>query len=442
MKLQEVSEFLEEQKDALMSNSDDIESTYEQVIESLCLLRDQIFTFSFEENSTWKDKLNPEALNYHFEEYSLQSLKGEIQKNSAVLISVIDNLYITKNRYIRDLSSVGFAQLEEINKADQYAMDFIERIFKLETTAARRGQRGEYAAAVKQGLEEAFGGTIRPFWELFFEILLDQYRVQLRPYARDIIPSFEDYLESPDSYENMLQQKLRENEINIPKKVFDECISDLKHADEDLGTQISNKYEIDDEEIPENNPGHTYRLKEIASRYIYQANNLDRLAAILRSITTVFSSMTFTEKIINFIMRMVTGKGLKKANQLLEFTYLSRQGPITRKYASVQELRHNSITLLDQIETFKNRMRNDHYGKNLTGTQVSELNSFIDTCTYELTDIYDKGNGLREWMGSDQNARKLNSLPQKTQEEFSNILLHINQAIIINKEYFRELASR
>ena len=85
--------------------------------------------------------------------------------------------------------------------------------------------------------------------------------------------------------------------------------------------------------------------------------------------------------------------------------------------------------------------------KGLGSQAVKDIEKIIDTCFFELNDIYEQSAGFREWLGMEHNHKILKKIPEKRQYDFSSLLLSINRIVIVNKynlmefEKYKKLAS-
>ena len=97
MALQELLDFLGDEKAKLFKATEYIDTYYHQIAVSLESLRDNLIPYSFSARSGWKDDVDKRASQIKVPEIRPQNISGDPEFNSSTLVTLINNLLAVQN---------------------------------------------------------------------------------------------------------------------------------------------------------------------------------------------------------------------------------------------------------------------------------------------------------------------------------------------------------
>ncbi|HEQ72307.1 MAG TPA: hypothetical protein ENN69_07450 [Spirochaetia bacterium] len=428
--------FLRTERDRLFKAKDYINSYYHQITSSLESLRDNLFPYAFSQRLTWKDDLNRQATQISVPHVIPKKLVGDPEFNSNTLIALINNIYAIQNAYLFNPARIEKPDITLVLKAHQFLLSFLNDQFSRSNIDGLQRQQRELAYSLKQSVEDRIQNSINPFFQRLEMILEDEYRLTLMDPIKLIVNSFALYKKDPTLYDELISRKARELGLKNDPELNLVIIADLEKPSSMIETEIKAKYQLTDDKRPANKP---YRLKEIAGRYCSQTENVHALAAFLKDAEKALLHISIFKRIVLFLRNLFSGRGPEISHTDISFSYVAARGKIRREHTSLNDLIRNTEYYRDYLEKFKEELDLSTYTKSRNPRVTAEIEKFIETSFLSLNEIYEKSNGFREWLGRENNRTLLRRIPDRRQEEFNNLLLHVNRICIINNYNLHEL---
>jgi hypothetical protein len=288
---------------------------------------------------------------------------------------------------------------------------------------------------VKQTIEKRLRENIEPFFDHLEMILDDEYRVTLAGHVKPIVESLDNYKRNPSLYDDLIARKCRELGLkSIPEQNL-AVIADLEKPEAVLSAEVKAKYEAAGEKKA---PSLYYRLKEIALRYGTQADNLAALIFFLKETERNLLHISVVRRIGFYLKNLFAGRKKEITQNNIVFSYVPERGKIERKRASLNDLVGDASLYHKYMIKFKEDLETESYARTHTPQHAKDLEKFIDTSFSSLADVLEKCHGFRDWLGRENNRRLLRRIPDKRQEDFNDLLLHINRTCIVNNYNLQE----
>lgn len=434
--MEEIKKILQNEKANLFKATEYIISFYTQVHNSIINIRENLFPGAFSSDQTWKEVLNTEPIALSFPEYSLQSVEGEMQNNSETIVVVLTNIQGIQNLYLKNAQKITIKDIQRIKKANHYTLDFVQRLYSRDNMILIAEQRLKLAKTIRSNIEKIFENNVMPFIEKVETILVDEYKINIRRVLRRIIGKHSNYAQDPFKFDLRIKEKCIELSIQYHQDIILSAIADLAKSDEVLKKELKAKYiTTETQKVAVK----VHKLREIANRSISQIGNLEKLIHFLSTIMKLYQPRTILERIMDFLKRMITGKGINFPQKDLFFFYSSRTGRLEKRRTSIQILIKEIISLKNFLSKVKDTVDFYAYTKASNATSVREMENVIDNSISSLNSIYTQCLGLRDWLVWKNNISRLNKIPVSQQEEFNNLLLAIDYHLIINKQNLRDL---
>jgi hypothetical protein len=436
MALNELLEFLGDEKARLFKAVDYISTYYQQIAEALEALRDNLLPYSFSPRASWKEGVDKRASVIKVPELRPQNVYGDPDFNSTVIVQLINNILAVRNTALANLEGVSIADCRLIARSHQFLLAFLEEQFSNSNIAALKKPQRDLAFSVKHTIEKRVRENIDPFFAHLEMILDDVYRVKLAGHVKPIVESLSNYKRNPGLYDELIARKCRELGLKGDPEENLAVIADLDKPEHVLAAEVKAKYE--DSEAGKS-PSRYFRLKEIALRYASQADNLAALIYFLRETERSLLRISFLRRLGLALRNLFSGRNKEITPTNIVFTYVPDKGKIERRRASLNTLINDAAFYYKHLVKFKEDLETESYGKTHTPRQARDLEKFIDTSFATLADILEKCHGFRDWLGRENNRRLLKRVPERRQEDFNNLLLHINRTCIVNNYTLQEM---
>lgn len=431
-----MKEFLKNEKQKLFKAKDYINSYYHQMGTSLESLRDNLFPYAFSPRLTWKDDIDRRSTLINVPNIKPQNLTADPEFNSNTLIAVINNLFAIQNAYCVNPNVIERTDVKLIKKAHVFLLAFLNEQFTPNHLESLSKQQKDLAFSLKQGIEERIQNTINPFFERLEMILDDEYRITLLEPIRMIVGTFQNYKKDTDLFDGMIAKKCSELGIRNNPELNLVIIADIEKSDQLIENEIKAKYEFQE---GKKTGAKSFRLKEIAARYTSQADNIQRLISFLRDAERSLTHIPLFRRIILFFRNLFTHRQLEITHHNIVFSYVAAKGKIERKQTSLNALLKETVLYFDYLSKFREDLDFSGYTKTFNLQFAAEVERFIDTSFVSLNMIHEQCNGFREWLGREDNKQLLQRIPEKRQEEFNELLLHINRTCIVNNYNLHEI---
>ncbi|MBN2739071.1 MAG: hypothetical protein JXR70_18980 [Spirochaetales bacterium] len=426
---------MKNEKEQLSKAAEFISMFYQQIYSSICNFRENLFTSAFPSNQDWKFEIKRTSDSISFPDINLQSIQGKLQNNSNLLFAIVNNIHAIENNYLPRIDELSLQDMELVQKFNKSIVEFLNQIFIKENTIVLTKQRLEIAKSIKTGIINNMQNNILNFWNRLQDILQDEYIIKLRPALKTLIGSQKEYMADPFNYDRLIKHKVAELGVHYDHELLLGMIADLSKENEKFYDEIKIKYEKPQET---NKPRVSYRLKEIAMRYLGQGQNISSLENFVYLVYDVFQPLSFFQRLINTLRKLFTGKTVNFPKKDIIFTYTLERGPIDKKKSSIEQLIKEIKTLKEFLSRFKKTYEFYKYTKVSHLAKQNEFENIIDNSVSSLESIYIQCQGLKNWLSAKENGKYLKKISFKDQEDFNNILLSINYNNIINKQALRE----
>jgi len=436
MALEDLRQFLQQEKQRLFQAKDYIVTYYQQIIGSLISLRDNLFRFAYNQRQNWRDEIDLRATLINLPNLKLSSIIVDPEFNANALLNLINNLYAVQNAYCLNPSIIEKYDIKLIRKLHNFLMDYLNELYSSNNYQNLSKQQKELALSLKQAIAERLKNTLAPFFDRLEMILEDEYRVQLYPHIKMIVGTVLNYKKDSSLFDEMIAKKCAELGLRNYPELNLTIIADLEKSESTIENEIKAKYELG--EI-KRSPGKAYRLKEIALRYISQYENIQRLLFFLKETEKTLLRISLFQRLAIFLSNLLKGRHSELRRHTIYFSYLPPRGKIIRIQANLAELIKEINLYCDYLSKFREEMEFSSYTKSFSLHFSNELQRFIDTSWQSLNSIYEKCCGFREWLGRENNRKLLKRIPEKRQEELNEILLHLNRTVIVNNYSLREI---
>jgi hypothetical protein len=423
-------DLLDKEKEKLFKAEDYINTYYYEIATGLESLRDNIFPYAFSPDNLWKTAINKESLTISLPDSTLENFTDDPHSNSSNLVSLINNMYAIQNVYLGKPANIDLQDIKLINKVHNFLLAFLQKQYSHQNLATFKKKQLELAISIKNSIENRILNNINPFFQRLEMIKSDEYLIYLFDVVKSIVGNYETYKRKPDYYDKIIEKKCTELNIKNNSELNLLIIADLSKSEALLNVEIKSKYESIDREKPTAKP---YRLREIASRYVSQAENLTKLENFLMEFYNITQTSSFLKRLFYFLLSLLTGKRFPKVLKDITYRYFSPQGKIETREASLLQLIKRTGIFSQFLLKARDQFNYFSPLKGIDSEAITEMEKVIDNCFFELNDIYEQSAGFREWLGKDYNKRVLRKISEKRQDEFSNLLLTLNRIIIVNK---------
>lgn len=434
--MEEIQKILQNEKTNLFKATEYIISFYTQVYNSILNIRENLFTSAFASDQAWKEVLNTDPIALSFPQYHLQSVEGEMQNNSETIVAVLTNIQGIQNLYLKNAQKITIQDIQLIKKANLYTLDFIQRLYSRDNMALIAEQRLKIARTVKNNIVKIFENNVTPYIDKVESILIDEYKIAIRPLLKKIIGKHSNYAQDPFKFDLRIKEKCAELSVHYHQDIILSAIADLAKSDEVLVKEIKAKYITTE---TQQRAGKVYKLREIATRSVAQLGNLEKLISFLSIVQNLYQSRTLLQRIMDFLKRIITGKGINFPKKDLYFFYSSRTGRLEKRRTSIQILIKDINALKSFLSKVKETVDFYAYTKTSNTASIREMENVIDNSISSMNTIYTQCLGLRDWLVWKNNLSRLNKIPVSQQEEFNELLLALNYHLIINKQNLRDL---
>ncbi|MBN2441598.1 MAG: hypothetical protein JXJ04_09625 [Spirochaetales bacterium] len=439
MSVEEIKKILHNEKINLYKAMEYVLSFYTQVHSSIINIRDNLFTSAFTSNQTWKSELSNGNASLSFPEYTLQSVEGEIQNNSESIIVVLNNIQVIQNSLLKTPDKLTIQDIQNIQKANDYTLNFIQRLYSRDNMALIADQRLKLAKAVRNNVVKIFENSITPYIDKVESILVDEYKINIRPILRRIIGAHTNYGGDPFKFDLLIKEKCSTTSIQYHQDIILAAIADLAKSDDALVKELKARYITPETQLQ---AGKIYKLKEIASRSIAQVSSLAKLEGFLVTVHNLYQPLTLFQRIVTFLKKIITGKEMNFPKKDLYFFYSSRTGRLEKRQTSIKILIKDINSLKVFLAKVKETVDFYSYTKTSNLSSVKDMENVIDNSISAMNTIYTQCLGLRDWLVWKKNISRLDKIPLNQQEEFNELLLAINYHLIISKQQLRDMMKK
>ncbi len=436
MALSELLDFLGDEKAKLFKAVDYINTYYHQIAVSLQSLRDNLLPYSFTAQAGWKETIDKRAAEIKVPEIRPQNVYGDPDFNSHVLVGLINNIIAVQNTALANPEGVSSADCRLISRSHRYLLAFLDEQFSNSNIAALKKPQRDLAFSVKHTIEKRVRENIDPFFAHLATIIEDVYRVKLAGHVKPIVETLSNYKKNPGLYDELIARKCRELGLKSDPEQNLAVLADLDKSEAVLSAEVKAKYEGTGDK---KTAGRYFRLKEIALRYGSQADNLASLVYFLKESERNLLRISIFRRIGLALKNLFSGRRREITPTNIVFTYVPDKGKIERRRASLNDLVNDASFFYKYLVKFKEDLETESYVKTHTPQHIKDLDKFIDTSFTTLADVLEKCHGFRDWLGRENNRRLLRRIPDKRQEDFNNLLLHINRTCIVNSYNLQEI---
>jgi hypothetical protein len=437
MLLDEITSYLSNEKNRLFENRQAVQEAYNQIVDSIILLRDSFFSSYFENDPQWVSNINSESGQFDFPQLLLKSASAEEQNNSMLIKAVIWNIRLLIKTAVENPFKIDRDLLEKAIHVNSTTKEFILYLFREHFEALSSIQKS-YSLAIRKNIEELFKATIDPFWEALLAILDDEIRIKLKPFVKSH-PNSRVFFQDEDErdFENLVYEVGREQGLTLTPEMISQVRQDYNLSNTALADQLFARYKTEPQDQPSS--GKIYRLREISLRYLAQRSVLQKLLPIVLEIKQKYRSPNPIMRFFEMILEFFLGHPLKKENERIVFDYTPWGEKAVRRVTSVNQLITSIKILGDYCQKSRRSIEVLSTAKVYQHIFSHEMRKIIDVCFVELQEIYDKAVGLKEFIMRKENAKTVEIMNPKSLDDFGASLMSLNHAIIINKENLKNL---
>lgn len=436
-------DLLDKEKEKLFQALSYISTYYYEIITGLESLRENIFPYSFSANNLWKTALNKDNVVFNIPDINPGTMRDDPEFNSNLLITLINNIHTIQNTCLARPTQIELHDIKDINKLHNILLLFLHNQYSHQNLAPFKKKQLELAISIKTSIENRIINNINPFFSRLEMIKSDEYFIYLFDSVKSLVGSYENYRTKPAYFDKAIEKKCADLQIQSNPELNLLLIADLGKSEDLLNIEIKSKYENTEKAKTVSKP---YRLREIAFRYISQAENISKLEYFFQEFYNLTHVSSFIKRMVLLVLSFFTGKSMSVTTRDLIFRYSNPEGKIEIKQASLLQLMKR-ISIFQQF-LLKSREQMNYFSslKGINAQALKDIEKIIDTCFFEFNDIYEQSAGFREWLGKDQNKRILRKIPEKRQYDFSSLLLTLNRIAIVNKynlmefDKYKELA--
>jgi hypothetical protein len=442
MGLNEVLQYLEEEKERLLAEVSDVRDLYRSLAESVRTLTVP-FRRSFAPDSGIDAALDPETRKLTFHKQALQSTEGEVQDNTRRLSALINNVYAIRNALLGDAHFVELKEIADIRKVHSEIRQFLEELYTKNSVWILQDPNSEASVLARQkrkDVEELLKERIDPFFDRLEQIRIDQYSLRLRMEIRDEIGSEQIYRKSPEKYDALIKEHCSSLGIGFDPKLVKVVLQDLERSDERLESKLRQKYAEADK--PADSRSVRRKYMRVLHRYLARTKDVAALLPILENIYSIFQPRPSLLTRIRTFFARIAGREEKSVRRDIEYSYIIGGESIERKHASLETLIGEVNQLEKVLLRTRDTVRTAQVNKKINSIPIQRINETIDSIRSTMRRVFEESFGIVQWLGKKSNQDKLARLPEAMQRDLNVHLDAIYATIIINAERLKEISGR
>ena len=441
----ELMQFLEAEKESLLSRGAEVRDLYRSLAESLRTLP-LLLRNSFAPEASLQSALDPQARKISFSKPTLRSSEGEAQDNTRWLASLLGNLEVVRGLLLADPRLLALTELADIRRVHADLRKFMEELYLQNSGWMLRDPNAEAAALARQkrkDVEELLAQHIDPFVEHLEQLKLDEYSLRLRREIAGHFSGLESYLQAPQAGEALIREKCALLGLSYDPELSREVLQDLAVNDESLEARVRARYlRKDGNEAKTGAAGLRQKYLRVVYRYLDRLREVGRLLPVLETVYAVFQPRPpLLERLARFFA-LLAGRQLKSPHRDVEFAYVVGRESIEHRRASLESLISEVNQLEKSLLRVKSSLATARAAKTIKTLTPARLRRVIDNTRASLRRVYDDGFGLVQWLGKKGNQERLSRLPESAQRDLSACLETIYSTLIINSERLNEIDRR
>jgi hypothetical protein len=441
----ELMQFLEGEKESLLSRGAEVRDLYRSLAESLRTLP-LLLRNSFAPEASLQSALDPQARKISFSKPTLRSSEGEVQDNTRWLASLLGNLEVVRVLLLADPWLLAPTELADIRRVHADLRKFMEELYLQNSGWMLRDPNAEAAALARQkrkDVEELLAQHIDPFVERLEQLKLDEYSLRLRREIAGHFSGLESYLQAPQAGEALIREKCALLGLSYDPELSREVLQDLAVNDESLEARVRARYlRKDGNEAKTGAAGLRQKYLRVVYRYLDRLREVGRLLPVLETVYAVFQPRPpLLERLARFFA-LLAGRQLKSPHRDVEFAYVVGRESIEHRRASLESLISEVNQLEKSLLRVKSSLATARAAKTIKTLTPARLRRVIDSTRASLRRVYDDGFGLVQWLGKKGNQERLSRLPESAQRDLSACLETIYSTLIINSERLNEIDRR
>jgi len=441
----ELMQFLEGEKESLLSRGAEVRDLYRSLAESLRTLP-LLLRNSFAPEASLQSALDPQARKISFSKPTLRSSEGEVQDNTRWLASLLGNLEVVRVLLLADPRLLALTELADVRRVHADLRKFMEELYLQNSGWMLRDPNAEAAALARQkrkDVEELLAQHIDPFVERLEQLKLDEYSLRLRREIAGHFSGLESYLQAPQAGETLIREKCALLGLSYDPELSREVLQDLAVNDESLEARVRARYlRKDGNEAKTGAAGLRQKYLRVVYRYLDRLREVGRLLPVLETVYAVFQPRPpLLERLARFFA-LLAGRQLKSPHRDVEFAYVVGRESIEHRRASLETLISEVNQLEKSLLRVKSSLATARAAKTIKTLTPARLRRVIDSTRASLRRVYDDGFGLVQWLGKKGNQERLSRLPESAQRDLSACLETIYSTLIINSERLNEIDRR
>jgi len=442
MGLNEVLNYLEEEKEQVLAAAADIRDLYRSLAESIRTLSVP-FRRSFAPDSSINASIDPENRTITFHKPGLQSTEGEVQDNTRRLGELINNVYAIRNSFLGNAHFVELKEIADIRKVHADIRQFLEELYMKNTVWILQDPNSEASVLARQkrkDVEELLKERIDPFFERLEQIRIDEYSLRLRMEIRDEIGSEQNYRKNPDKHDALIKERCNRLGVGYDPRLVKVVLQELEQSDDQLEGRIREKYGEADK--PASSPSLRRKYMRVLHRYLARTKDVAALLPVLENIYFIFQPKPSLLARIRAFFARLAGREEKDVRRDIEYSYIIGGAAIERKEASLETLIGEVNQLEKVLLRTRDTIRTAQINKKINSISIEKIGDTIDSIRSSMRRVFDESFGIVQWLGKKSNQDRLARLPEAMQRDLNVHLDAIYATIIINAERLKEIVRK
>jgi len=442
MGLNEVLNYLEEEKERLLAAAADIRDLYRSLAESIRTLSVP-FRRSFAPDSGINASIDPENQKITFHKPGLQSTEGEVQDNTRRLGELVNNVYAIRNSFLGNAHFVELKEIADIRKVHADIRQFLEELYMKNTVWILQDPNSEASVLARQkrkDIEELLKERIDPFFERLEQIRIDEHSLRLRMEIRDEIGSEQNYRKSPDKHDALIKERCNRLGVAYDPRLVKVVLQELEQSDEQLEGKLREKYGEADK--PAASPSLRRKYMRVLHRYLARTKDVAALLPVLENIYSIFQPKPSLLARIRAFFARLSGREEKSVRRDIEYSYIIGGAAIERKEASLETLIGEVNQLEKVLLRTRDTIRTAQINKKINSISIEKIRDTIDSIRSSMRRVFQESFGIVQWLGKKSNQDRLARLPEAMQRDLNIHLDAIYATIIINAERLKEIVRK
>lgn len=441
MALDELVQFLDQEKEKLYESSDSLKGFYHTLLESVRTLTVP-FRNAFSPESSIRPALDPDRKEIVFHKHDLQSLEGEVQNNTVWMVNLVNNIFAIQNKYLQNMYFIELSDIIDIRQVHADIIKFLNELYNKYQTSISNSEMSLLAGQKKKDINDLLENHIDTYFQRLEQIKIDEYTIRIRGEIRDHIANLQSYYRDVEKFDSIIKEKCTLLGFIYNPDLAKVAVSDLETSDEALSKRIKKKYSSSTYKKSLDSSSIRRKYLKIVYRYLSRTNEIAKLNSILENIYYLFQPKPSLGERFSLFLSRLFGKEKKALKRDIEFNYIIGKDSIRRRQASLEDLMGRVNSLEKLLLKVKNHLNSYYIKKQLNEFPIKTMKNIIGNIRSSMESIFDDCFGLIQWLGKKSNKDKLEKIPVSMQKNFSQYLNSIHSTLIINIERLKEISRK